>query len=250
MKIVTYSLHKQDAKYIPAWTEQWMSMVQPSVFHLTKFSCPGYVAYTTDLLENSSSGACFMGAYEGTRLTGFIEYFMNEDGLFINNFAVSQQDRGKGIGGRLLSDTFDIAREQGVSQVQLDCFVWNDNALNLYKALGFQIRTNAYWHMIESPVADRDARQVNGFRAWDMYDGLSQITMDTDSGQVHMACLHRKYLRVITGGSGNLLQDHQLEEIVTVFPHCSLLIITPEPEWKCIFKAGLISTNVRMHKCL
>ena len=51
---------------------------------------------------------------------------------------VIKEMRGKGIGKRLLFATLDHAKEIGIKRIDLEVRTDNENALNLYKKIGFK----------------------------------------------------------------------------------------------------------------
>ena len=63
----------------------------------------------------------------------------DEPGVFtLDGLAVDASSRGRGIGQRLLHETFALAREAGARVVRLDVIDGNDGARRLYERLGFQ----------------------------------------------------------------------------------------------------------------
>ncbi|MEQ8677185.1 MAG: GNAT family N-acetyltransferase [Aggregatilineales bacterium] len=58
---------------------------------------------------------------------------------WINAVGVAPPFRRQGIARALMTTIFDVARENGITQVNLECIVGNDGALALYQSLGFTI---------------------------------------------------------------------------------------------------------------
>ncbi|MDA0782503.1 MAG: GNAT family N-acetyltransferase [Proteobacteria bacterium] len=56
---------------------------------------------------------------------------------YINNIAVSDRCRGKGVGKKLLEYTIEKAKNNGYSAVELDVTSVNENAIGFYKKHGF-----------------------------------------------------------------------------------------------------------------
>ncbi len=52
--------------------------------------------------------------------------------------ALSQEYWGKGIGSAMLNELIDIAKEQGIEQLELEMIEGNERALSLYKKFGFE----------------------------------------------------------------------------------------------------------------
>ena len=62
--------------------------------------------------------------------------------VHVQALAVSEKERGKGIGSKLLEASIDYARSKGFSQVKLEVTDTNPRARRLYERIGF-IKTNA-----------------------------------------------------------------------------------------------------------
>lgn len=71
----------------------------------------------------------------------------------INNVAVKNEHRNKGIGRKMLQRLIDLGKEQGLEEFTLEVRVSNKNAIHLYRSLLFKdagIRKNFY----EEPAED------------------------------------------------------------------------------------------------
>jgi GNAT superfamily N-acetyltransferase len=62
-------------------------------------------------------------------------------GLFLEDIYVREQFRGKGIGKALLAEVASIAVEESCYGVSWEVLDWNQNAIDLYKAVGAEFRT-------------------------------------------------------------------------------------------------------------
>jgi [ribosomal protein S18]-alanine N-acetyltransferase len=81
------------------------------------------------------------------RLAGYIVARMGADELHINNVAVRENYRGRGIGLKLLKSILREAERSGAKHAYLELRAGNTAALALYKKCGFQItarRTKYY----------------------------------------------------------------------------------------------------------
>lgn len=58
--------------------------------------------------------------------------------LHIEELGVAKNFRGKGIGRSLIAKTKEIAREKGLSEVELDVWAFNESAVKFYHDLGFE----------------------------------------------------------------------------------------------------------------
>ncbi|MCB2308130.1 GNAT family N-acetyltransferase [Clostridium estertheticum] len=65
-----------------------------------------------------------------------IEY--SDNSAFICGFGILPNFRGKGYGKKALKEVLRIINEENISDVELDVESKNNNALNLYKACGFE----------------------------------------------------------------------------------------------------------------
>lgn len=84
---------------------------------------------------------------EGERIAGFIAARMAADDLHINNVAVRDRYRRRGIGGALLSAVLERGRERGAQKAFLEVRAGNLPAQGLYAQYGFEIvgqRANYY----------------------------------------------------------------------------------------------------------
>jgi ribosomal-protein-alanine N-acetyltransferase len=79
----------------------------------------------------------FVVAILGDRVVGYVvAWFIGGDGE-IGNIAVEEQQRGQGIGARLLEDTLAAARARGVEVVYLEVRESNRAAQRMYERRGF-----------------------------------------------------------------------------------------------------------------
>jgi ribosomal protein S18 acetylase RimI-like enzyme len=58
--------------------------------------------------------------------------------ILLDSIAVSADERGKGIGSKLLQSTIDHAQSKGFSQIKLEVIETNQNARRLYERIGFK----------------------------------------------------------------------------------------------------------------
>lgn len=77
------------------------------------------------------------------RIVGFIDQWFMQDFVhggklsYIQNFYVTPQHRGKGVGGRLLQETIRRAEAKGVLEVHVSTEFGNEPAIDIYKKHGF-----------------------------------------------------------------------------------------------------------------
>lgn len=62
--------------------------------------------------------------------------FLGKPGLYIEDLFVNDDQRGKGIGGELLSFLAQLAIERDCGRLEWWVLDWNESAINFYKKLG------------------------------------------------------------------------------------------------------------------
>lgn len=97
-------------------------------------------AWTTEMMKNEHvrNGFCGALAEADGEVVGYVcGYTLFEDGELLK-IAVSQDCRGRGIGGLLLDSFTEKAMSQGAEQIFLEVRTSNEPALGLYKSRGFE----------------------------------------------------------------------------------------------------------------
>ena len=105
----------------------------------------GWTAYYAEL-QGSNRSLMLVARIDGASrehgkpsLAGYIVARMGADELHINNFAVRDQFRRRGIGRDLLNRILEEGKRCGVSCAFLELRAGNSAALNLYQLAGFQV---------------------------------------------------------------------------------------------------------------
>jgi [ribosomal protein S18]-alanine N-acetyltransferase len=91
----------------------------------------------------------------GQRLAGYIVARMGADELHINNVAVRENCRGRGIGLKLLNSILTEGGRSAVARAYLELRAGNNAALALYEKCGFQVtarRTRYYSDPVEDAL--------------------------------------------------------------------------------------------------
>lgn len=73
----------------------------------------------------------------------------------ITNVAIAENQRGKGYGRKLMESVIEAERQKGVTKLFLEVRESNENAIRLYKSVGFKatgIRKNFYVKPVENAV--------------------------------------------------------------------------------------------------
>ncbi len=81
----------------------------------------------------------FLVAEEDGQIAGYIGMYLSLEEGEITNVAVAENARGRGIGGRLLSEIKKEAKRRSIGKILLEVRVSNQNAIRLYERNGFQI---------------------------------------------------------------------------------------------------------------
>lgn len=87
-------------------------------------------------------------AWEDERPAGLALYFSEfstwrgSPGVYIQDFYVSADARGSGLGKRLMEAVIDRSRGWGASYCKLAVYGENENALGFYRHLGFRVSSN------------------------------------------------------------------------------------------------------------
>jgi GNAT superfamily N-acetyltransferase len=81
-------------------------------------------------------------AEEEGRIVGMAIWFLNfstwtgRHGIYLEDFYVRPEERGRGIGRALLAELAAIAHHSGYSRVEWAVLNWNETALRFYRSIG------------------------------------------------------------------------------------------------------------------
>jgi GNAT superfamily N-acetyltransferase len=81
-------------------------------------------------------------AEEDDRILGMAIWFLNfstwtgRNGIFLEDFYVRPEARGRGIGRALISELAGIAHRSGYGRVEWSVLDWNETALRFYRSVG------------------------------------------------------------------------------------------------------------------
>ena len=93
--------------------------------------------YVFDQIEN---GLKIIGYYND-ELVGYLAYEIKEKAtkfIWIDEFVITESERGKGYGTLLMEELNNIAEKEQVKRIELNVFSFNENAIQLYKKLGYK----------------------------------------------------------------------------------------------------------------
>jgi ribosomal-protein-alanine N-acetyltransferase len=101
----------------------------------------------------------------GTRVGGYLGYWLLVDEMHISTLAVHPDLRGQGLGERLLVAGLEQARRQGADMATLEVRPSNPAAVSLYRKYGFELggRRRAYYR---DNNEDALLMTLTGLSAW------------------------------------------------------------------------------------
>ncbi|MEU7921048.1 GNAT family N-acetyltransferase [Micromonospora zamorensis] len=106
--------------------------------------------------------------------------------LFLNGIAVAAEQRGRGWGGLLLDDGYELARQFGCTELALDVSLGNPGARRLYERHGFIEETYAEWSEagLDGAVPDPSVRLLDwpSFVAHHSAYGFGDLRIGSEAG--------------------------------------------------------------------
>lgn len=146
----------------------------PEQFRLTASAFP--IERLTDLLAVGSS--CLLVAEVGGDIVGFLAAtvreappfpaFVQRQTVYVEMVAVSESIRGRGIGSYMMQRTIDWARSQGIGELELNVFDFNDRAIRFYERLGMKSKSRRMslplWRYSVS-LSSSDSRKIGPWSA-------------------------------------------------------------------------------------
>lgn len=115
---------------------------------MTIYGCRGvanYIALEIDHASPLAAGA-YVVARNPSRLVGAAVWRRASGKLFLSHIAVAPNQRGRGIGTKLLASSLQLLKPQNEERIVLDVFADNLAALTWYRRLGFETdEHNGWW---------------------------------------------------------------------------------------------------------
>ena len=126
-----------------------------SIFNIEKkcFSHPISIKNLNENLNNDKY--YFIGCEIDEKITAYCGVFIVSNEAYINNIAVLQEYRNKGIATKILEEIINIANEKNCEFITLEVRESNISAINLYKKLGFEqlgMRKKYYREPVETAI--------------------------------------------------------------------------------------------------
>jgi ribosomal protein S18 acetylase RimI-like enzyme len=113
--------------------------------HLTEEACQAFVAEDSNTLV----GYCWIRRYDAPPLHLFVPRRYAE----IDTLVVAETHRHRGIGGALVERAHEWAAAQGVDEVRIVVYEFNQEALRFYEKLGYETGRRTLWKALERDAA-------------------------------------------------------------------------------------------------
>lgn len=117
------------------------------------FSHPISIVNLNDNLNNDKY--IFVGCQTNQEIVGYCGVFIVSGEAYINNIAVLQEYRKKGIATKILEKIISITKDKNCEFITLEVRESNFSSINLYKKLGFHqvgMRKRYYREPVESAI--------------------------------------------------------------------------------------------------
>ena len=92
-----------------------------------------------DLIENFDRLNTIV-ILEDESIVGYLSYKIKEKHtkkLDVDQLVILEQYRGKGLGKKLMDEAKKIAIDNGCDRIELNCWMFNENALAMYEHIGY-----------------------------------------------------------------------------------------------------------------
>ena len=103
--------------------------------------------------QNRSVCHIYVARTPDCRVAGFCAFWLVVDEIHINNVAVRERYRGRGMGSGILRHVFEESRRLGATRATLEVRASNTDAVRLYERLGFHV-AGVRKHYYSKPVED------------------------------------------------------------------------------------------------
>ena len=93
-----------------------------------------------DLIKNFESLTTIV-LTENNEIVGYLAYRIKErhvKKLDVDQLVISEKCRNKGYGKMLMNEVKNIAKKLGCARIELNCWLFNENALAMYEHIGFE----------------------------------------------------------------------------------------------------------------
>ena len=86
-------------------------------------------------------------ALDNERIIGYLSYAIkkhHKKKLDVDQLIVHDGYRGKGIGKMLMDEAYNIAKANGCDRIELNCWLFNENAIAMYEHIGYKRQRTIY----------------------------------------------------------------------------------------------------------
>ena len=92
------------------------------------------------VFEQLEQGVKFIGYYKEDELVGYYSYEIKNKltkFIWIDELVIKEKYRGQGYGTILMNNAKEIRNKEQASRIELNCWSFNEKAINLYRKLGY-----------------------------------------------------------------------------------------------------------------
>ena len=92
-----------------------------------------------DLIENFDRLNTIV-ILDNEKIVGYLSYVIKKrhtGKLDVDQLVILEEYRGKGLGKKLMEEAKQIAKENECDRIELNCWLFNENALNMYEHIGY-----------------------------------------------------------------------------------------------------------------
>ena len=184
---------------------------------------------------------------ETGRLLGYADFRLSSPTeCFLSYVCVSEDARRLGVATALI--VHFLGRQASLESIELDVFVDNTSALNLYRALGFESTEGTTWLLRElpAPSAELEVLQLTTSRAAHTVYGFCEFRVEWEGCEIRLGRIGTYVLRCFdpeTFGNENLLAG-----VRATFPDVTqaLAIVANGDLDEDNNKAGVLLESMRM----
>ena len=93
-----------------------------------------------DLIKNFESLTTIV-LTENNEIVGYLSYRIKEkhtNKLDVDQLVIAEKCRNKGYGKMLMNEAKNIAKKTNCDRIELNCWLFNENALAMYEHIGFE----------------------------------------------------------------------------------------------------------------
>lgn len=93
-----------------------------------------------DLIKNFESLSTIVLTLNN-EIVGYLSYKIKEKHnkkLDVDQLIITEKCRNKGYGKMLMNEVKNIAKKIGCARIELNCWLFNENALDMYEHIGFE----------------------------------------------------------------------------------------------------------------